>query len=158
MRKVFRILQDDLSDPQVRDLLALHLAGMRANSPPENVFALDLSGLQRPDVTVWTAWEGERLAGIAALRRLGDGSGEIKSMRTHPAYLQKGVASRLLAFIMAQAAASGIRTLYLETGTGPAFEPALALYRKYGFSSCPAFGDYQENAFSQFLQLNLGPG
>ncbi len=158
MRKVFRILQDDLSDPQVRDLLALHLAGMRANSPPENVFALDLSGLQRPDVTVWTAWEGEKLAGIAALRRLGDGSGEIKSMRTHPAYLQKGVASRLLAFIMAQAAASGIRTLYLETGTGPAFEPALALYRKHGFSPCPAFGDYQENAFSQFLQLHLGPG
>jgi putative acetyltransferase len=153
----FTIKKDDLSSKQVRALLALHLAGMHANSPPENVFALDLSGLQQPDVTVWTAWEGESLAGIAALRRLAEG-GEIKSMRTHPAYLQKGVASRLLAFIMAQAAASGIRTLYLETGTGPAFEPALALYRKHGFSPCPAFGDYQENAFSQFLQLHLGPG
>ena len=158
MLEALRILKDDLSSQQVRDLLALHLAGMRANSPPENVFALDLSGLQRPDVTVWTGWEGEKLAGIAALRRLADGSGEIKSMRTHPAFLRKGVASRLLAFIMAQAAASGIKRLYLETGTGPAFEPALALYRKHGFASCPAFGDYQENAFSQFLQLHLGPG
>jgi putative acetyltransferase len=153
----FTIKEDDLSSQQVRGLLALHLAGMRANSPPENVFALDLSGLQRPEVTVWTAWEGEKLAGIAALRRLPEG-GEIKSMRTHPAYLQKGVASRLLAFVMAQAAAAGIKTLYLETGTGPAFEPALALYRKHGFSACPAFGDYQENAFSQFLKLHLGPG
>jgi putative acetyltransferase len=153
----FTIKEDDLSSQQVRALLALHLAGMQANSPPENVFALDLSGLQRPEVTVWTAWEGKSLAGIAALRRLPEG-GELKSMRTHPAYLQKGVASRLLAFIMAQAAASGIKTLYLETGTGPAFEPALALYRKHGFFSCPAFGDYQENAFSQFLKLNLDPG
>jgi putative acetyltransferase len=155
MREAFRILKDDLSRQQVRDLLALHLAGMRANSPPENVFALDLSGLQRPDVTVWTGWEGEKLAGIAALRRLADGSGEIKSMRTHPAFLRKGVASRLLAFIMAEAAASGITELCLETGRGEAFEPALVLYRKHGFTPCPAFGDYQENAFSQFLHLHL---
>jgi putative acetyltransferase len=158
MKEVFLIREDDLSRPQVRELLALHLAGMRANSPPENVFALDLSGLQRPDVTVWTAWEGESLAGIAALRRLAEGSGEIKSMRTHPAFLKRGVASRLLAFIMAQAASSGITRLYLETGRGEAFEPALALYRKHGFANGPAFGAYEESDFNQFLFLDLGPG
>jgi putative acetyltransferase len=149
------IREDDLSSQQVRELLALHLAGMRANSPPENVFALDLSGLQRPEVSVWTAWEGEKLAGIAALRRLEHGSGEIKSMRTHPDFLRKGVAGRLLAFIMAEAAASGITRLCLETGCGEAFEPALALYRKHGFANGPAFGAYEDNAFSQFLHLHL---
>ena len=36
---------DDLSGDAVRDLLRLHVADMRANSPPASVFALDLTGL-----------------------------------------------------------------------------------------------------------------
>jgi putative acetyltransferase len=52
----FTIRQDDLASQQTRDLLMLHLAGMHDSSPPDNVFALDLSGLQVPDVTVWSAW------------------------------------------------------------------------------------------------------
>ena len=75
---------DDLSDAAVRALLALHLAGMHASSPPGHVFALDLSGLQTPDVTVWTAWDGAALAGIGALKRLGHGTGGVKSMPPIP--------------------------------------------------------------------------
>ena len=58
---------DDLSGEPVRRLLALHLAGMHEHSPPDAVHALDLSGLQSPQITVWTAWRGEALAGIGAL-------------------------------------------------------------------------------------------
>jgi len=36
---------EDLGGQQVRNLLAAHLAGMQENSPPESVYALDLSGL-----------------------------------------------------------------------------------------------------------------
>jgi putative acetyltransferase len=43
---MFEIREDDLSDAQTRALLAMHLAGMHANSPPSHVRALDLSGLQ----------------------------------------------------------------------------------------------------------------
>lgn len=152
---IFSIRQDDLAGQPTRDLLAIHLAGMHASSPPGHVFALDLSGLQRPDVTVWTAWEGTSIAGIAALRRLAGGVAELKSMRTHPAYLRRGVARRLLEFIMAEARASGVKELCLETGTGPDFEPALALYRSHGFGPGPAFGDYAQSAFNQFLHLRL---
>jgi len=53
---MFDIREDDLSGTATRQLLALHLAGMHASSPPGHVFALDLSGLQAPDITVWTAW------------------------------------------------------------------------------------------------------
>jgi putative acetyltransferase len=149
------IRQDDLSGAAVRALLALHLTEMHGNSPPGHVFALDLSGLQAPDITVWTSWDGSSLAGIAALRLLGDGSGEIKSMRTHPDHLRKGVAAGLLLHIIAAARALGLGKLHLETGRGPAFEPALALYRKHGFVTGPAFGDYRPSDFNQFLELSL---
>jgi putative acetyltransferase len=152
---VFDIRQDDLSGAPTRALLALHLAGMHANSPPENVFALDLSGLTASGVTVWSVWDGEALAGIGALKELGGGAAELKSMRTAPAHLRQGVAAALLEHIIAQAKARGVRRLSLETGRGEAFEPALALYRKRGFVDGEAFSDYEPNEFSQFLHLEL---
>ncbi|MHA6768062.1 GNAT family N-acetyltransferase [Sphingobium ummariense] len=145
------IREDDLTHPQIRALLALHLRGMRATSPAESVFALDLSGLRAPDITVWTAWIGDNIAGVAALRALAPNHGEIKSMRTHPDHLRKGVAAALLRHIVAQASGRGMARLSLETGSGAAFEPALALYRAHGFENGPAFGDYTASAFNQFL-------
>ncbi|WP_334160634.1 GNAT family N-acetyltransferase [Phenylobacterium sp.] len=152
---VLEIREDDLSGAPVRALLALHLAGMHANTPPEHVFALDLSGLQRPGITVWTAWEGPAIAGVGALRALGDDAGEVKSMRTHPDHLRRGVAAALLERIIAEARARGFTRLSLETGRGPAFEPALALYRRRGFRDGAAFADYAPSGFSQFLHLDL---
>jgi putative acetyltransferase len=152
---VLEIRVDDLSGEATRGLLALHLAGMREHSPPEYVFALDLSGLRAPDVTVWSAWDGPNVAGIAALKEVGDGTGELKSMRTHPRYLRRGVAAGLLEHIIGEARRRGFRRLSLETGSGPAFEAALALYRKRGFVDGEAFADYRRSEFNQFLHLEL---
>lgn len=152
---MFDIREDDLASEQTRALLALHLAGMAGNSPPGHSFALDLSGLKAPGVAVWSAWAGERIAGIGALKLLGGGQAEIKSMRTHPDFLRRGVAAALLDHLIASARASGVRRLSLETGTGPAFEPALALYRRRGFVNGEAFADYAPSAFNQFLHLAL---
>ena len=154
-RRAFEIREDDLSGQEARALLELHLAGMHANSPPGSVFALDLSGLRGANVTVWTAWHRQRIAGIGALKDLGDGSGEIKSMRTHPGYLRQGVAAALLEHIIDVARARGLTRLSLETGSGPAFEPALALYRRRGFVDGEAFGQYRRSPFNQFLHLEL---
>lgn len=79
---MFVVREDDLTGEQTRDLLALHLTGMCASSPPGSVFALDLSGLRVPEVTVWSAWTNERIAAVGALKMLADGNGEVKSMRT----------------------------------------------------------------------------
>jgi putative acetyltransferase len=152
---MFDIHEDDLSGDQVRELLRLHLLGMHASSPPGHVFALDLSGLTAPGVTVWSVWDGEEVAGIGALKALGDGSGEIKSMRTAPAHLRRGVAAALLAHIVAEARRRGYGRLSLETGSGAAFEPALALYRAHGFKSGGAFADYVASDFNQFMHLDL---
>ena len=151
----FEIRREDLSGAAVGALLALHLSGMRESSPPGHSFALDLSGLQRADVTVWSAWDGEALAAVGALKVLGDGTGEVKSMRTHPEHLRKGAGAALLEHIIAEARARGLRRLSLETGRGAAFEPALALYRRRGFVDGEAFGDYTRSDFNQFLHLEL---
>jgi putative acetyltransferase len=146
---------DDLSGPATLALLRLHLMGMHASSPPGHVFALDLSGLKAPNVTVWSAWQGEEICGIGALKQFDATSGEIKSMRTHPDYLRRGVAAALLEHIIGQARARGLRRLSLETGSGEAFEPALALYRRRGFINGEAFSDYEKSDFNQFLHLAL---
>jgi putative acetyltransferase len=146
---------DDLSDPATQALVHLHLEGMHANSPPSRAFALGLSALQKPDVTLWTAWAGEEILGMGALKRLDPWSGEVKSMRTHPMHLRRGVASALLEQIIQEARARGYIRLSLETGSGAAFEPALTLYRRRGFVDGDPFGDYTRSDFNQFLHLRI---
>ena len=152
---MFEIRKDDLSGEAARSLLALHLAGMHTHSPPGSVFALDLSELRVPEVTVWTAWRDDAIAGIGALRILADGTGELKSMRTHPDFLRKGVAAALLDHMIAEARKRGLTRLGLETGSGPAFDPALALYGSRGFVEGDAFSEYARSCFNRFLHLPL---
>ncbi|MGB3710584.1 MAG: GNAT family N-acetyltransferase [Erythrobacter sp.] len=152
---MFNVRRDDLSSAQTRELLILHLAGMQSISPAGSVFALGLSGLQIPEVTVWTAWADEKIAAVGALKMLDDGSAEIKSMRTHPDFLRRGAASAILEALIANAKDRGSKRLSLETGSGSAFEPAVMLYRRRGFENGAAFGDYAKSDFNQFLHLEL---
>lgn len=151
----WNIRVDDLSGSTTRDLVRLHLEGMHAHSPPGSVFALDYTGLTAPEVTVWTVWSDGKIAGMGALKSLGDRAGELKSMRTHPDFLRRGVASALLEHIIEVARARGMAHLSLETGSGPYFESALSLYRRRGFVDGEAFADYRRSAFNQFLHLTL---
>ena len=145
----------DFGDARVKALLTRHLQGMHANSPPSHVFALDWSGLQRPEISFYTLWEGEDLLGFGALKEVEPRAGEVKSMRTADEHLCTGVAGTILDHIIAEARRRGYSRLSLETGSGPAFEPALALYRKYGFLDGEPFGEYEKSTFNQFLHLEL---
>ena len=145
----------DFADDRVKALLTRHLEGMHANSPPGHVFALDWSGLQKPEISFYALWEGEDLLGFGALKELEPRAGEIKSMRTADAHLRRGVAATILDHIIAEARRRGYARLSLETGSGPAFEPAVSLYRKYGFIEGAAFNGYEKSPFNQFLHLEL---
>lgn len=153
--RMMKIIEDDLTHPATQQLLAVHMQGMQDNSPSESVYALDLSGLQKADVTVWTLWNNEAVLGCGALHELSLQQAEIKSMRTHPDHLRKGVAAQLLEHMLGVAKIRGYKRLSLETGSGEAFDAALALYRKYGFQDGPAFSDYKASPFNQFLHLDL---
>lgn len=150
-----RVVPGDFADERVLGLLREHLAGMHGNSPPGSVYALGAAALQAPDISFFTAWRGQALLGCAALKHLDATSGELKSFRTASAYLRQGVASHLLEHLLALAHSRGYTRVSLETGSGPAFEPALALYRKRGFQNGSAFGDYVATDFNQFLHLTL---
>jgi len=145
----------DFDDDRVKALLRRHLEGMHANTPPGHVFALDWSGLRKPEISFYALWDDKELLGFGALKELDAGSGEIKSMRTADAHLRKGVAATILDHIIAEARKRAYTRISLETGSGVAFEPALALYRKRGFTNGGAFGDYEKSPFNQFLHLDL---
>jgi putative acetyltransferase len=145
----------DLHDEQVEALLQLHLSAMHENSPPGSVFALDLAGLRHRSVSFFGAWDGPSLMAFGALKELASDQGEIKSMRTAPAHLRRGAAAQLLEHLIALGRARGYVLLSLETGSGPLFEPAIALYCRYGFETGPPFGDYTASPFNQFMHLKL---
>lgn len=150
-----RIAEDDLTSPEVATLLREHLDDMVRHSPPGSVHALDLDGLRGPAITFWTARDEIGLLGCAALKELDPSHGEIKSMRTAKAFVRRGVARALLAHLIEEARRRGYDRLSLETGSGPAFEPAHALYRKFGFEYCGPFADYTDDPFSRFMTLEL---
>jgi putative acetyltransferase len=81
--------------------------------------------------------------------------GEVKSMRTHPDFLRRGVAAALLEHIIVAAKSRGMTRLSLETGSGAYFEPALSLYRRRGFVDGAEFAGYERSPFNQFLHLAL---
>jgi putative acetyltransferase len=149
----FRV--DDLSGAATRALIERHLAGMREHSPPESVHAFDVDKLRQPDVTFWSAWVGEELAGFGALKQLDVERGEIKSMRVADAFLGRGIGRAILEHIMREARARGMRSLWLETGSAPAFAPALSLYQSAGFARRGPFDGYVDDPFSVFMTRAL---
>lgn len=142
---------DDLSGEPTRALIARHLTGMHANSPPESVHAFDIDKLRQPDVTFWSAWLGEELAGCGALKRLDAQRGELKSMRVADAFLGRGIGRAMLEHLIAEARKRGMRSLWLETGSSAAFIPALRLYESAGFVRCGPFDGYTDDPFSVFM-------
>jgi putative acetyltransferase len=153
---MMEIRAGQLDHPQVVALLEQHFAGMLAASPAASCHFLDFSALAAPDVRFWTVWDGETLLGMGALKELDASHGEIKSMRTTDAALRRGTAAFLLDHILETARSRGYRRLSLETGSGEAFEPAHALYRRFGFSECGAIADYPaDDPFSVFMTRAL---
>lgn len=150
-----RFLLDDLSGEPTRALIARHLAGMRASSPPESVHALDIDGLRSPAVTFWSVWSGEEIAGCGALKQLDAERGELKSMRVADAFLGRGVGRALLEHLIGEARARGMQSLWLETGSSPEFTPALRLYESAGFVRCGPFDGYTDDPFSVFMTRSI---
>jgi len=146
---------DDLSRPQVHDLLREHLSNMYELSPPESVHALDLSKLRSPDITFWTVWDGPTLLGCGALKELDPEHGEVKSMRTPKAHRRRGAGRAILVRILEEARSRGYARLSLETGAHEDFLPAQRLYESFGFRYCGPFDSYAPDPHSVFMTLAL---
>lgn len=142
-----------LTAADTRELMAEHQRRLHDLSPPGTSFALDLSGLASPDITIFEARRDNLLLGVGALKHLGDAEGEIKAMRTADHALRRGVGQALLAHIMDVAKGRRYARVLLETGTGGPFEPANRMYVRNGFRRRDPFGSYTETGFNIFYEL-----
>ena len=150
------VIEGELDRDDVRALLALHFAEMRADSPPEACHVLPIDGLKSPDVRFFSLRNADgKLLGVGAVKSIEPAHGEIKSMRTAPAALGLGVGRRLLAHLVAKARASGMNRLSLETGNSRLFDPANRLYLREGFERCGPFGAYTATPFTNFYSRPL---
>jgi putative acetyltransferase len=145
----------DLDSPDVRTLLDFHVTQMHAISPPDACHVLPAVGLSAAGVTFWSAREDGELVGVGALKELAPDHGEVKSMRTVPDALGRGVGRAILRHIIAEARSRGYSRLSLETGNTEPFVPALRLYESEGFHPWGRFGEYHDIPFSSFLSRRL---
>lgn len=152
---MWHIRPDDLTGDAIRALVAEHLTHMRSLSPAESVHALDVTTLQGAGVTMFTAWDGTTLGGMAALKRSDAHRGEIKSMRTTAAARGRGAGRALLRHVLSVARREGLGSLSLETGAEDEFAPARALYASEGFIECGPFAGYREDPLSVFMTRAL---
>jgi putative acetyltransferase len=151
------IATDDPRNDDVRALLERHLAFANATTPREDVHALDVEALLDPRVTFVSYRAGGAVLGVGALKRLDDEHAEIKSMHTAQEARGRGIARALVAHLVALARERGHRRVSLETGSGPAFAPARALYAGAGFAPCGPFAGYGASPNSAYMTLELDP-
>jgi len=151
----YRVIEDDLVGEAVIALLAFHLEEMHALSPACKVHAMPVERLRQPDVTFYSAWDGDRLAAVGALRQIAPGRGELKSMRAATEYRGKGAGEAILLHLIGEAERRRYHWLGLETGRYDAWLPARNLYRKHGFAECEDFGDYVGDEFSVCMSRAL---
>jgi putative acetyltransferase len=150
-----KITDGGLDDPRVQALLEYHFTTARAETGRGSAHALDLSGLKSPDIHFYSAWDGDSVIAIGALKQLSVSHGEIKSMHTAQSHRRKGAGSAMLRHIITSARQMSMSRLSLETGSWPYFIAARKLYQRHGFIECPPFGDYVSDPNSIFLTLEL---
>lgn len=145
----------DLTHRRTLDLLETHVTKARAETARGSAHALDPTALQSPLIDVWAVWEGETLAAIGALMRIGANEGELKSMHVAQAMRGRGIGSLLLRHLIEHARRMELARLYLETGSWDHFGPARRLYGRHGFVECPPFAGYLADPNSVFMTLRL---
>jgi putative acetyltransferase len=119
---------------------------------PEANHILSIEELVAPDVSFFAAWQGDRIVGTGAVRRL-PGYGEIKRMFVDPVLRGQRLGSRLVATLEDAMRAQGLRLARLETGE--AQREAVRLYERCGYRRCHVFGSYPDNGLSLFYEKQL---
>ncbi|MFL5823095.1 MAG: GNAT family N-acetyltransferase [Solirubrobacteraceae bacterium] len=148
-----------IEDPGTADvgrLLQRHLVWAAAQTPPEDVHALDENGLMDPSVTLYGFRRHGELLAVGALKRIDAQHAELKSMHTAQPVRGQGIGRAMLQHLIAVARQSGYSRLSLETGSMDSFLAARSLYDAAGFEPCKPFGDYRPSRNSTFMTLRLG--
>lgn len=143
-------------DPQPSALLAEAQALQAGIYAEEFNHTLPTEALIADDFRFFTAREGDVVLGVGAIKLCPndtDGYGEVKSLYTSPQGRGKGIAAAIMRVIEDTAKDEGLTSLKLETGDE--LEAAVRLYERLGFIRSGAFGSYDDNGVSVFMQKTL---
>lgn len=141
--------------PDLDLLFQRHTADMQADTPPESIHMLPASGLAHPAIAFFVARADGIPVAMGALKDLGGGHGELKSMHVLAEHRGRGLSRMMLNHLVGHAQATGLTRLSLETGVQPTFVAARGLYTRAGFSECPPFADYRPDPNSVFMTRAL---
>jgi len=164
------MLHSTLTDVQIRperadhpEVIALLVAldsSLAALYPPEANHLLSVAELLAPEVALFAAWQGDRVVGTGATRRMPGNArsggrlyGEVKRMFVDPAVRGQGIAVRLVQTLEAGLRAQQIRLATLETGRDQ--PEAVHLFQRSGYRQRGAFGGYPDNGLSLFFEKYL---
>ncbi|WP_134679944.1 GNAT family N-acetyltransferase [Paracoccus ravus] len=147
-----------LESPMSEDLELLflrHTQDMHADTPPESIHMMPRADLDHPDIAFFTLREAGRALGMGAIKRIGPGHGEVKSMHVLSETRGRGLARLLVEGMIGHAREAGYARLSLETGSQPMFLAARKLYERAGFLECAPFGSYRLDPNSVYMTLDL---
>ncbi len=148
----------DPAAPDISRIIAAHLAHSHATTPEESIFALSVEDMAAtPTLSFWAIYDGEAAVGCGALKPVGDGTVEVKSVHILAAMRGKGLARRMMQHLEIEARQAGYAAMVLETGSDllPGFDAARALYLSLGYLPCGVLSGYQADPNSAFFRLDL---
>lgn len=105
-----------------------------------------------PEGRLYLALVEGKVAGCIALRRLGDGKGEVKRLYVRPAFRGNKIAHKLLLKIIEEAKSIGYQSLFLDTL--PFLGEAIHLYQKFGFYEIEAYNNSPMTS-AVYMKLDL---
>ena len=128
--------------------------------PQESQHGYSIEKLIDQQVEFFVLYDNGQPAGCAGVQFFPPDSdsgapyGELKRMYVRGEFRGRGYGKQLLAHIEGLAAAKGISTVRLETGTRQ--PEAVRLYEKNGYRHIPPFGNYRDDPVSLCYEKRLG--
>ena len=112
--------------------------------PGANHFRLDSEEVSEGQGAFVVAYLDGMAVGCGGMRRIEEGTAELKRMYVEPHARGKGVGRAVLEALEREARSMGVRRLLLETGIRQ--KAAESLYRSAGFHDIPPYGEYVASA------------
>lgn len=149
-----------LADPgadEIKPLIAAHLAHSYAATPQTSCHTMDVDELRNDRIRFWALYDADVPVGCGALKPLGDGLVEVKSVHVLETARGRGLARVIMHHLIDIAREDGFTAMVLETGAAslPAYDAARALYERLGFEYCEVIPGYRRDPNSAFMQRTL---